>query len=242
MPAARAITPSGASTAASATSATRRSPRTICRGTARWRCSTSTTTTATARRTSSTTRSDVLTVSIHGHPSHAYPNFSGYSDERGEGVGPRLQPQLPARAAGRRRALSDAAGPGARRRARLQAALSRPVDRLRHHARRPDRLVRRHERRACSASAGASAASGCRRSSCRRAAIRLGNLRPARTPSSAASSKPGTIEPLTRAAWVLGRGAPAACRPHRADKSWSRRRQSTSRWRRTPRTPSCWCS
>jgi acetoin utilization deacetylase AcuC-like enzyme/GNAT superfamily N-acetyltransferase len=32
-------------------------------------------------------RSDVLTVSIHGHPSHAYPNFSGYSDERGEGVG-----------------------------------------------------------------------------------------------------------------------------------------------------------
>lgn len=32
-------------------------------------------------------RSDVLTVSIHGHPSHAYPNFSGYSDERGEGLG-----------------------------------------------------------------------------------------------------------------------------------------------------------
>ena len=32
-------------------------------------------------------RSDVLTVSIHGHPSHAYPNFSGYADERGEGEG-----------------------------------------------------------------------------------------------------------------------------------------------------------
>jgi acetoin utilization deacetylase AcuC-like enzyme len=32
-------------------------------------------------------RDDVLTVSIHGHPSHAYPNFSGYSDERGEGPG-----------------------------------------------------------------------------------------------------------------------------------------------------------
>jgi acetoin utilization deacetylase AcuC-like enzyme len=32
-------------------------------------------------------RSDVLTVSIHGHPSHAYPNFSGYADERGEGAG-----------------------------------------------------------------------------------------------------------------------------------------------------------
>jgi acetoin utilization deacetylase AcuC-like enzyme len=32
-------------------------------------------------------RADILTVSIHGHPSHAYPNFSGYSDERGEGAG-----------------------------------------------------------------------------------------------------------------------------------------------------------
>jgi acetoin utilization deacetylase AcuC-like enzyme/GNAT superfamily N-acetyltransferase len=32
-------------------------------------------------------RSDVLTVSIHGHPSHAYPNFSGYADEHGEGPG-----------------------------------------------------------------------------------------------------------------------------------------------------------
>ncbi|MEW5962320.1 MAG: histone deacetylase family protein [Pseudomonadota bacterium] len=32
-------------------------------------------------------RSDVLTLSIHGHPSHAYPNFSGYADERGEGTG-----------------------------------------------------------------------------------------------------------------------------------------------------------
>jgi len=32
-------------------------------------------------------RNDVLTLSIHGHPRHAYPNFSGYSDERGEGPG-----------------------------------------------------------------------------------------------------------------------------------------------------------
>ncbi len=32
-------------------------------------------------------RADVLTVSIHGNPRHAYPNFSGYSDERGEGEG-----------------------------------------------------------------------------------------------------------------------------------------------------------
>ncbi len=32
-------------------------------------------------------RNDVLTLSIHGHPRHAYPNFSGYADERGEGPG-----------------------------------------------------------------------------------------------------------------------------------------------------------
>ncbi len=32
-------------------------------------------------------RSDVLTVSIHGHPDYAYPYFSGYADESGEGEG-----------------------------------------------------------------------------------------------------------------------------------------------------------
>jgi len=32
-------------------------------------------------------RSDVLTLSIHGHPHFAYPYFSGFDDERGEGVG-----------------------------------------------------------------------------------------------------------------------------------------------------------
>ena len=32
-------------------------------------------------------RRDVYTVSIHGHPRTAYPNFSGYADERGEGKG-----------------------------------------------------------------------------------------------------------------------------------------------------------
>jgi acetoin utilization deacetylase AcuC-like enzyme/ribosomal protein S18 acetylase RimI-like enzyme len=31
--------------------------------------------------------SDVYTLSIHGHPRHSYPNFSGYADERGEGNG-----------------------------------------------------------------------------------------------------------------------------------------------------------
>jgi acetoin utilization deacetylase AcuC-like enzyme len=33
------------------------------------------------------TRSDVLTVSIHGHPNYAYPYFSGFADEIGEGFG-----------------------------------------------------------------------------------------------------------------------------------------------------------
>jgi acetoin utilization deacetylase AcuC-like enzyme len=32
-------------------------------------------------------RSDVLTVSIHGHPSFAYPFFSGFADENGSGAG-----------------------------------------------------------------------------------------------------------------------------------------------------------
>ena len=32
-------------------------------------------------------RDDVLTLSIHGHPRFAYPYFSGYSDETGEGAG-----------------------------------------------------------------------------------------------------------------------------------------------------------
>lgn len=32
-------------------------------------------------------RSDVLTISIHGHPNTAYPYFSGFADERGEGPG-----------------------------------------------------------------------------------------------------------------------------------------------------------
>jgi acetoin utilization deacetylase AcuC-like enzyme/ribosomal protein S18 acetylase RimI-like enzyme len=32
-------------------------------------------------------RADVLTVSIHGHPSFAYPYFSGFADEVGEGEG-----------------------------------------------------------------------------------------------------------------------------------------------------------
>jgi acetoin utilization deacetylase AcuC-like enzyme/GNAT superfamily N-acetyltransferase len=32
-------------------------------------------------------RDDVLTISLHGHPNHSYPYFSGFADERGEGAG-----------------------------------------------------------------------------------------------------------------------------------------------------------
>lgn len=32
-------------------------------------------------------RGDVLTLSLHGHPRHTYPYFSGYGDETGEGAG-----------------------------------------------------------------------------------------------------------------------------------------------------------
>jgi len=40
-------------------------------------------------------RSDVLTVSIHGHPSFAYPYFSGFGKERGEGDGEGFNLNLP---------------------------------------------------------------------------------------------------------------------------------------------------
>jgi acetoin utilization deacetylase AcuC-like enzyme/ribosomal protein S18 acetylase RimI-like enzyme len=40
-------------------------------------------------------RSEVLTVSIHGHPSFAYPYFSGFEDEKGEGEGEGFNYNLP---------------------------------------------------------------------------------------------------------------------------------------------------
>lgn len=40
-------------------------------------------------------RADVLTVSIHGHPNFAYPYFSGFADERGEGDGSGANLNLP---------------------------------------------------------------------------------------------------------------------------------------------------
>jgi len=40
-------------------------------------------------------RSDVLTISIHGHPSFAYPYFSGYREETGEGDGDGYNMNIP---------------------------------------------------------------------------------------------------------------------------------------------------
>jgi acetoin utilization deacetylase AcuC-like enzyme/GNAT superfamily N-acetyltransferase len=40
-------------------------------------------------------RSDVLTVSIHGHPRFAYPYFSGFEEERGQGPGEGFNLNLP---------------------------------------------------------------------------------------------------------------------------------------------------
>ena len=40
-------------------------------------------------------RSDVLTISTHGHPSFAYPYFSGFADEVGEGEGKGFNVNLP---------------------------------------------------------------------------------------------------------------------------------------------------
>jgi len=60
-------------------------------------------------------RNDVLTVSIHGHPSFAYPYFSGFREEVGEGAGKGFNLNLP---------LPEDASPEIYRRA-LAAALSR---------------------------------------------------------------------------------------------------------------------
>ena len=40
-------------------------------------------------------RKDVLTISLHGHPRHTYPYFSGFEDERGEGEGRGYNINLP---------------------------------------------------------------------------------------------------------------------------------------------------
>jgi len=61
-------------------------------------------------------RSDILTVSIHGHPNFAFPYFSGFADERGSGNGHGFNLNLP---------LPEEVDGGAYR-----AALGRALDRV----------------------------------------------------------------------------------------------------------------
>ena len=70
-------------------------------------------------------RGDVLTVSIHGDPAIAYPYFSGYRDETGEGPGRGFNLNIP---------LPEKALP-----ADLRKALEQALRRIRRHA--PDFLV-----------------------------------------------------------------------------------------------------
>ena len=142
-----ATTPRRAPSAASATSTMRRSPPTCCRATAGSRSSTSTITTATASRRSSTTRADVLTVSIHGHPSFAYPYFTGFRDETGIGPGAGLQSQHPAAGAHHPGAASQRGGRGLAAHQAVSPGLSRGLARLRHRARRSHRQLVRTARK-----------------------------------------------------------------------------------------------
>ena len=70
-------------------------------------------------------RKDVLTVSIHGHPSFAYPYFSGFAEEKGTGEGTGYNINYP---------LKERITPG-----EYHAVLLRAIERIRRF--RPDYLV-----------------------------------------------------------------------------------------------------
>ena len=70
-------------------------------------------------------RSDVLTVSVHGHPSFAYPYFAGFADETGRGRGAGYNLNIP---------LAENITP-----AQHSAAVARALRRIARH--RPDYLV-----------------------------------------------------------------------------------------------------
>ena len=85
------------------------------------------------------TRSDVLTVSIHGHPSFAYPYFTGFRDETGIGPGAGYNLNLPLpehiTPEQHRNAVAEALAPHPP----LRAGLPRGVGRFRYGERRSDR-------------------------------------------------------------------------------------------------------
>ena len=87
------------------------------------------------------TRSDVLTVSIHGHPSFAYPYFTGFRDETGIGPGAGYNLNLPLpehiTPEQHRNAVAEALAPHSP----LRAGLPRGVGRVRYGERRSDRYL-----------------------------------------------------------------------------------------------------
>ena len=104
------------------------------------------------------TRSDVLTVSIHGHPSFAYPYFSGFRDETGIGPGAGYNLNLPLPEHITPEQHRNAVAEALRRIRRFGPAFLVVSRRVRHRARRPDRhlvqsgarlrAARPHDRRA----------------------------------------------------------------------------------------------
>ncbi len=67
-------------------------------------------------------RSDILTLSIHGHPAIAYPHFSGFADERGEGEGKGFNRNYPLPAGADDRLFLEAFGRAAERIERFRPA------------------------------------------------------------------------------------------------------------------------
>ena len=136
-------------------------------------------------------RADVLTISIHGHPRYAYPFFTGYGDERGEGAGLgynlNFPPEPPVDDERYLTLLDKALGVVRDFKPRFFVCRSASTP-----ARRPDGIVRVAE--ADFDNNGQRIGRfGLPTLIVQEGGYSLGNLRQARMPSSAASSRPGTI-------------------------------------------------
>ena len=128
-----------APSAASAISTTRRSPPTCCRDYGRVAMLDVDYHHGNGPQDIFYTRSDVLTVSIHGHPSFAYPVFLRLPRRDGDGPGAGFNLNLPLpehiTPEQHRNAVAEALAPHRR----FRAGLPRGVGRLRYGARRSDR-------------------------------------------------------------------------------------------------------
>ena len=156
------------------------------------------------------TRSDVLTVSIHGHPSFAYPYFTGFRDETGigPGAGYNLNIPLPEHITPEqhRNAVAEALAPHPP----LRAGLSRGVGRLRYGARRSDRHLAQPRARLRAARPHDRRAGLLRPSWCRRAATACARSAPMCATSSTGlvtgHSAARQVAPALRAAAAMPRG------------------------------------